>query len=321
MVKRARTPDEFDGPWKNALQLYLQAFLEFFFPDIGADIDWQRGYESLDKEMQKIARRAKIGKLLADKLFKVCLKDGSEHWLLIHIEIQGEYDKDLAERMFRYNVAAYQMYNKSVISLAALCDDRAEWRPTTFRYGMWGCKAELIFRIAKLLDYGNDVAGLEASDNPFAAVVLANCKAIETRHDPANRKVWKLRVIKGLYGRNWTKDQILLLFVMIDSMMGLPKDLAKAFDAELADFEEERKVRYVTSIERHGIQKGLEKGREEGRKAAVESIGLALDAKFGSSSIELMPKVRRVSSLAKLRKLVRSLKKADTLDEVREYLG
>ena len=81
---------DFDTPWKDILDCWFERFLAFFFPDIHADLDWARGYEALDKEFQQIIRRAKRGKLLADKLFKVWLHDGSERWLLIHIEIQGK---------------------------------------------------------------------------------------------------------------------------------------------------------------------------------------------------------------------------------------
>jgi hypothetical protein len=70
MPRRPRAREEFDSPWKDALQLYLRAFLAFFFPDIEADVDWSRGYEALDKEFAQIVREAKVGKLLADKLFK-----------------------------------------------------------------------------------------------------------------------------------------------------------------------------------------------------------------------------------------------------------
>src|SRR5882724_2693891 len=121
MARRTRT-DDFDSPWKDALQRYLRQFLEFFFPAIAADIDWQRGYEGLDKEFQQIVRRAKVGKGLADKLFKVWLRDGREHWLLIHVEVQGAVEEAFAERMFRYNLAAYALYNREVVSIAVLCD-------------------------------------------------------------------------------------------------------------------------------------------------------------------------------------------------------
>jgi hypothetical protein len=46
---------DFDSPWKEALDVYFQAFLAFFFPLIHDDIDWSRAFESLDKELQQIA--------------------------------------------------------------------------------------------------------------------------------------------------------------------------------------------------------------------------------------------------------------------------
>ena len=76
MAKSKSARDDFDSPWKDALHQYLQQFLEFFYPAICSDVDWTRGYEALDKEFQQIIRRAKVGKGMADKLFKVWLRDG-----------------------------------------------------------------------------------------------------------------------------------------------------------------------------------------------------------------------------------------------------
>ena len=59
MAKRTPARDDFDSPWKDALQRYLPQFLAFFFPALAADIDWVRGYEALDKEFQQIIRRAR----------------------------------------------------------------------------------------------------------------------------------------------------------------------------------------------------------------------------------------------------------------------
>src|SRR5271166_3500678 len=168
MAKRTAARDDFDSPWKEALQRYLPQFLAFFFPALAADIDWERGYEALDKEFQQIIRRAKVGKGLADKLFKVWLRDGSEHWLLIHIEVQGAYEPAFSERMFRYNLAAYALYNREVVSLAVLCDGDPDWRPSTFSYGRWGARTEIQFLAAKLLEHVQDVPALETSANPFA---------------------------------------------------------------------------------------------------------------------------------------------------------
>ena len=63
--------DDYDSPWKEILELYFAEFMAFFFPKAHADIDWSRGYESLDAELQQIVRDAELGKRWADKLMKV----------------------------------------------------------------------------------------------------------------------------------------------------------------------------------------------------------------------------------------------------------
>jgi hypothetical protein len=123
--RRARTAPEadYDSPWKEALDRFFERCMAFFFPHIHADIDWTRGYEMLDKELQPIVRRAKHGRRYVDKLVKVCLKDGEEKWLLIHIEVQGWREGDFPERMYLYHHRLFDRYGREVISLAILVDD------------------------------------------------------------------------------------------------------------------------------------------------------------------------------------------------------
>ena len=68
---------EQDSVWKEAIKTYFREFMEFFFPEIAQDIDWQKGYEFLDKELEKITQDAEIGKRLADILVKVYLLMGA----------------------------------------------------------------------------------------------------------------------------------------------------------------------------------------------------------------------------------------------------
>ena len=67
---------DYDSPWKEAIDLFFEAFLALFFPEAHADIDWSREYESLDKELQQIAPEAELGRRYVDKLVKVWLKSG-----------------------------------------------------------------------------------------------------------------------------------------------------------------------------------------------------------------------------------------------------
>src|SRR5439155_8623481 len=106
---RSRVVSDYDSPWKEALEHFFPAFLQFFFPRVHELVDWERGYESLDKELQQVVREAAVGKRLADKLFQVWLKDGQEAWVLVHIEVQSQHEEEFVERMYVYN---YRLYDR-----------------------------------------------------------------------------------------------------------------------------------------------------------------------------------------------------------------
>ena len=79
-------------------------FLTFFIPDAPQQIDFQRGFKFLDKELEQIfpPDQDQFKPRHIDKLVKVFTRKGAEHWILVHIEVQGQVDKDFAQRMFTY---------------------------------------------------------------------------------------------------------------------------------------------------------------------------------------------------------------------------
>jgi hypothetical protein len=85
-VKRSRVRPNYDNPWKHGLKFYFRDFMEFCLADIAVEIDWNKGYESLDKELNAITRDAEIGNRVADKLIKVWKKDGKESLILCMIK-------------------------------------------------------------------------------------------------------------------------------------------------------------------------------------------------------------------------------------------
>ncbi|CCI04735.1 hypothetical protein MICAC_5930021 [Microcystis aeruginosa PCC 9443] len=48
----------------------------------------------------------KTKKRFADKLYKVWLLSGEEVWILIHIEIQSQWEENFPQRMYIYNYRA-----------------------------------------------------------------------------------------------------------------------------------------------------------------------------------------------------------------------
>jgi hypothetical protein len=158
---------DLDSPRKAVIERFFELFLAFFFPAAHAGVEWSRGYEFLDTELQQVARDAELGRRLADKLVKVWWRDQGETWLLIHIEVQGQYDAGFAERMFVYNYRTFDRFRRPVFSFAVLADERRSWRPRRFGYSGGDFELAMRFPIVKVLDYSRRRAELEASANPF----------------------------------------------------------------------------------------------------------------------------------------------------------
>jgi hypothetical protein len=75
MTQTTQTSTKLDSPWKEMLEFYFEDFMIFFFPNVHTMIDWARGYEFLDNELQQVVRDAELGRRWADKLVKVWLND------------------------------------------------------------------------------------------------------------------------------------------------------------------------------------------------------------------------------------------------------
>jgi hypothetical protein len=297
---------DFDSPWKEALDVYFQAFLAFFFPLIYKDIDWSRGFESLDKELQQIAPQSAQGRRYVDKLVKVWRRNGRAVWVLIHVEVQTQRDRTFTRRMFVYNYRIFDHYNRRVVSLAVLGDDDPNWRPSSYRDELWGWSLRMDFPPVKLLDYAGREAELEADPNPFARVVLAHLKAIQTRRDPEGRRAWKFRLIRGLYERGFQAKDVRQLFRLIDWLMELPPALNRRFWEDMRAYHEERHMPFITTPDWVAFQKMM-----------LEWIEDALRGKFGEEGVRLMPEIRALEELDKLRAMNQAIATATTLDEVR----
>jgi hypothetical protein len=297
---------DYDSPWKEALDAYFEPFLALFFPNVHRQIDWSRGYESLDKEFQQVVREAEVGRRYVDKLVKVWTKEGVECWVLIHVEVQTARESKFAQRMYVYNYRVFDRYNRPVASLAVLADDEPNWRPSEFRNSLFGCEAGIRFPAVKLLDFAAHETMLEASANPFAQVVLAHLKARQTHGDPAGRYAWKVRLVRNLYERGFSAKDVRDLFRVIDWLMELPPPLVEAFRQDLDQIQQERRMPYVTSIERLALRKGL-----------CEGIEAFLRSRFGEVGLQLMPAIRELYEEETLRAILKALETGASLDDVR----
>lgn len=258
--------DDYDSPWKSAIEHAFPEFVAFYFPAVHAQIDWSRGHSFLDKELRQVVRDAEFGRRHVDQLVRVHRHDGHEDWVYIHVEIQGRHDGGFEKRLFVYNYRIFDRHDRPVATLAVLADDDPHWRPARYSYELFGCRHLLDFPVAKLLDFDARADALLADRNPFALVTAAHLYTRRTRHDPFDRFQAKRRLVRLLYERDWDKKRVIELFAVLDWMMRLPAELEDELWHDIETLEGERKVKYITSVERLAIERGKQEGLEQGRQ-------------------------------------------------------
>ena len=306
----------YDESWKEALNEYFESFLSFFFPTVYGLIDWEKPPEPLDKELQEITASSETEKRFADKLYKVWLLDKQQIWILIHIEIQSQYDADFPERIFIYNYRAFDLYHNNVLSLAILGDDRPNWRPDRYHYAIGGGEILLKFPTVKLLDYESRLHELELSNNPFAIITTAHLKTKATTSNLTEREQWKWKLIRELYQRGLTKEQIVKLFKIIDTMMALPKHLQTALITKVKNFEEERKMPLVSPTEQLAMERGEIIGEQRGEQRLVIR---QINKRFGVISVSITEKIHQLS-IEQLELLGEALLDFSTITELEQWL-
>lgn len=285
---------EQDGAWKDIIDAYFSEFVHYCLPELAKLIDWTKPVISLDKELQAIAKGTNNGKRLLDKLFKVFFKDGKEQWILIHLEIQAKKDINFPERMFTYAYRIWDKYKQPIVSCAILTDGDKTWRPNHYELSCAGSYLGSGFLIIKILDYENQQPELEISPNIFASVILVQLTAVQYKDKShEQRKIIKFMLTKRLYDKRYNKQEINNLYKFIDWLISLPEDLEIQYLNDVYELEEQKKMPYISTAERLGIEK--------------EKIATAQRMLAAGSDIKFILKVTQLS-IAKINELRKQIK-------------
>jgi hypothetical protein len=306
--------DDYDSPWKEGMELYFKELMQFFFPDIARKIAWDKGYQFLDKELQQVVRDAEIGRKHADKLVRVWSLQDEPFHVMIHIEIQSDKDRDFPRRMYIYNYRIFDKNYRPVTSLAILADEVSSWRPNGYTSEQWGCEIHFKFPMIKLIDYADKIEDLLDQTNPFAIITAAHLKTKATKNNPRERYSWKWTITRALYEKGFSTKDILSLYRLVDWLMMLPDDLTEQFTQNLIAYEEEKKMPYVTSAERIGMDKGQ-------LLNAREMLLEALDARFSSSTpADIKQQIQALNNKIMLKRLHRSAIQSKDISDFRKTL-
>ncbi len=265
-----------DALLKGAVEDFCEDFLYFFFPDHIHLFDLEKGFEFLDKELIEIRPKSKGNQRYSDKLVKVFMRDGSEEWILVHIEMQGYDDPEFRERMFIYYYRILDKYQKRVTAIAIMTDDSND-HPTRYETSFIGTKLIYEFNSYKLKsktpeDFAN-------TDNPFAIIMEVAWYALKNNQlDDEALYNFKIQLVRRLKTLNYDSEKIRALFNFIKQYVNFEKlEINLKFEQQSnIIFENQGTMGIIEAIiddtKRQVREQTIAEVREEVRKEAIAEV-------------------------------------------------
>ncbi|MFN8576025.1 MAG: Rpn family recombination-promoting nuclease/putative transposase [Candidatus Sericytochromatia bacterium] len=136
---------EKDHIWKRIIGKFFNKFTEFFLPDLHKDIDFTHKPKFLDNQLLKIVQKSGGKDRESDKLVEVKLKDGSNRFILIHVEVQDSRKPDFNFRMYQYQYRIFDKFNKKVVALAIYTDSNSKFKPNEYSDEFYGTEINYKF--------------------------------------------------------------------------------------------------------------------------------------------------------------------------------
>ena len=285
-----------DNAWKELLEYHLEQFFALVCPDIHADIDWTKGYTSLEQELRPDVPDASEGTRIADKFIKAYRKNTNDE-RYFHLEIQGKSDADFPYRVYLYNRRGVEKSGSFVVSIAILADRSRNWWPPPYRAEQYGVVVGLKYRRWKLLRQRSRVEALRAAENPVAIFILAALEAKRTRRADPAREAAKLELIRLLRERRMEDDEARYWYRYIDWLLPLVPEAQRRFIEQSRRMGQEQTMPFVTGLERT-LRREL---REELTPAIREELTPAIREELKEL---LTPTIREELRLETLRQML-----------------
>ncbi|BBH41250.1 hypothetical protein myaer102_38530 [Microcystis viridis NIES-102] len=163
---------------------------------------------------------------------------------------------------------------------------------------------------------------------------MAHLKTKATIGKLPQREQWKWKLIRGLYEKEFEREQIIKLFEIIDNMMTLSPELQSSLESKIKQFEEERTMPLMSNMELRGIERGKEIGKEIGELRGIErgkeigvleksrdAIKTVLTVRFGQISSEIEEIIGKMTNPTILEELLKLAATANSLAEFKQSLA
>jgi hypothetical protein len=248
-----------DELWKVIIPNLWLPFIHFCLEDWVEKIDFTHKPDFLDKELKRLLPRGKSRNRAVDILMRVYLKDGTTQSFLLHIEVQGYFDPNFAQRVFQYYYRINDLFQEPIETLVILIDEDPNYRPNEYKQVFGQTALSFAFRMFKLLD--NPPPYFRKENNPFSVVFEVAWYALKQNRlkNDDDLKALKFSLIKRLLENQIERAVIYDLLDFINIYLPF-QDSEKAitFEQEIDSFIDKEEKMGTTTIRELYMQKAEE---------------------------------------------------------------
>ncbi|MGH9388009.1 MAG: Rpn family recombination-promoting nuclease/putative transposase [Vicinamibacteria bacterium] len=304
-----------DQLFKTILEGLLQDFLELFFPEAAARLDFET-LRFVDKEVFANVPEGKVRE--ADVVARLETRDGQPELVLVHVEVQAEPKSDFPRRMFEYYALLRLHYGLAVFPIALYLSRGPRPRLAEYR--------EVLFEqeLLRFRYHSVALARLPAEEYVGTSPLGAALSALMSREGNRDRAMLRISMLERVVGSELDEALKYLLVNVIETYFELSGEEAERYRRLVGRKEnravQEMKLTWADKLIEKGREEGREAGREEGREAGVvegmrRTLVRQLAAKFGGLSDDLKERARSMSE-DELESVLDRVLTAATLDEL-----
>jgi hypothetical protein len=283
--------------FKELLRAFFREFLELFFPEVAARLDFAR-VMFLDKEVFTDVPEGSRREL--DLVAQVYTQDGAPELILLHIEVQAQREREFPYRMFEYYALLRLRYKVPVFPVVVyLVAGTGGLSEMAYEERLFG-RAILTFRFQAvgLPDLSSD--DYRAVDNPLAPALSALMQP-----GSLGRTLQKALSLRQTLGSSVDEARKSLLINIIETYMRLSETEEEEFRHLIRREELQEVTHMLTIYEERGIIKGK-------RDALLKQLRF----KFGDVPEAIAAKVQAVDTEAELDRLLERVLQATTLADM-----
>jgi hypothetical protein len=296
-----------DTAWKEVLCDGAESAIEYFMPDLAADMDPTREIDGIPgRELFSEASDSDKHMLEPDVFFNIPMLNGENGNIALFAEQQHEPNENLPRRVFETYIRLREKLRLRTTCIVVYTGSSPN--VDTYAESCYGCEVSMKYRTYYLPEKSADE--LRADNHPFARVMLAGRLSLDAGDNIGLREKYAMEILNATTEQNYDDDKKFFILDFAERIFRLrdprvSESVKGAYKMQTVPLEEYRKqiklqnarLEGMEECMEKGMEKGIEKGIEKGREELIRSMladGLPLQqvAKISGWPVDKVQKLK-----------------------------